>query len=119
MAQEGNGGRNAHHDLANKGEDSKESNGLGTKVHHVDLVMGEHRIEESRNGGNQTRPQGVGKKSDLRDDPIEGGMGCGSNRRPPALVEDGSKGGADLVQGFEIEYERLIDGGSSCRRRAG
>ena len=63
--QEGNGGRNAHHGLADKGEDSKKSNGLGTEMHHMDLVMGKHRVEEGRERGNQASRQGVNKESNL------------------------------------------------------
>ena len=54
MEQQGNGRRNVHHCLAKKSEDSQEGNGLRPEVHHVDLIMGEHRVEESRKGG--TRP---------------------------------------------------------------
>ena len=88
-------------------------------MHHVDLVMRKHHVEEGGKGGNQTRPQGVGKESDLRDNPVKGGMGRGLDHRPPALVEAGGERGADLLQGFQIEYEQLVDGGSGCWRRAG
>ena len=54
MAQKGSRRRNTHHGLANKGENGQESNGFGTQVHHVDLIMGEYNIEEIRKGG--TRP---------------------------------------------------------------
>ena len=105
MAQEGNRRRNPHHGLADEGEDSKQSNGLGAKMHHVDLVMGKHRIEESGKGGNQARPQGVGKESDLHDDPVEGGVRRGPDRCLPALIEAGGKHQTDLLQGFQIEYK--------------
>ena len=52
VTQESNERRNPHHGLADEGEDSKQSNGLGAKMHHVDLVMGKHRIEEGGKGGN-------------------------------------------------------------------
>ena len=74
VAQQGNGRRNAYHRLTNKSKDNQKSNGLRPEVHHADLIMGEHRIEESGKEGNQTRPQGIGEESDLRDDPIKGGM---------------------------------------------
>ena len=88
-------------------------------MHHMDLIMGEHRIEESGKGGNQTRPQGIDKESDLRDNPIKGGMGRRPDCGPAALVEDSGKGRADLVQGFRIEYDRPINGGGHHRRCAG
>lgn len=119
MAQKGNGRRNPHHGLADKGEDSKQSNGLGAKMHHVDLVMGKHRIEEGVKWGNQACLQGVGEELVLRDDPVEGGVRRGPDRRLPALIEVGGKRGADLLQGLQVEYERFVDGGSSRRGRAG
>ena len=75
-------------------------------MHHVDLVMGEHRIEESRERGNEASPQSASKESDLRDDPVEGGMGHRPLFRPSTLVKAGGEGGADLIQGFWIEYQR-------------
>ena len=56
VAQQGNRRRDAYHRLAHKSKDGQEGNGLRPEVHHVDLIMGEHIIEESRKGGNQTRP---------------------------------------------------------------
>ena len=56
MAQQGNRRRDAYHHLAHESKDSQKGNGLRPEVHHVDLIMGEHGIEESRKGGNQTRP---------------------------------------------------------------
>ena len=103
--QQGNGRGNAHHCLANKSEDKQEGNGLRPEVHHVDLIMGKHRIEESGKGGNQARPQGIGKESKLHDDPVEGGVGRGPDRHLPALIEAGGKSGADLLQGLQIEYK--------------
>ena len=78
---------------------------MGIKVQHVDLIMGKHGIEEIRKGGNQTRPQGIGKEPDLREDPVKGGMGRRPDRGPAELVEDGGKSRADLVQGFWVEYD--------------
>ena len=46
-------------------------------MHHVDLIVGKHDIEEIRKGGNQTRPQGVGKIRDLGDYPVDGEVGRG------------------------------------------
>ena len=66
-------------------------------MHHVDLIVGEHDIEEIKKGGNQTRPQGVGKIWDLGNYPVDGEVGCGPGRRPPALIEDGGQGQADLA----------------------
>ena len=91
----------------------------GAKMHHVDLVMGKHRIEEGGKGGNQASPQGIGEESDLRDDPVEGGVGRGPDRHLPALIKVGGKRGADLLQGLQVEYEKFADSGSSCRGRAG
>ena len=58
MAQEGNGRGNAHHGFAYEGEGSKKSNGLGIEMHHMDLVVGKHGIEESRERrhGTQAKP---------------------------------------------------------------
>ena len=39
MAEQGHGGNNAHHGLADEGEDGKEKDGLGSQVQCVDLVM--------------------------------------------------------------------------------
>ena len=41
-------------------------------MHHMDLVMGKHGIEEIGKGGNQSRPQGVGKVPNLGDHPVNG-----------------------------------------------
>ena len=89
----------------NKGEDGKKGNGLGIKMHHMDLIMGKHCIEEGGERGNQASPQGVGKESNLHDDPVKGGMGHRPSRRPSALVEAGGERGLDFLQGFQIEYE--------------
>ena len=78
-------------------------------MHHVDLVMGKNGIEEIGKGGNQSRPQGVGKVLDLGDYSVDGEVGCGPGHRPPALVEDGGQSRADLAQAFSIEYDRPID----------
>ena len=56
MAQEGNRRNNAHHGLANEGKDNEKGNGLGIKMQHVDLVMGEHCVEEGGERGNQASP---------------------------------------------------------------
>ena len=63
-------------------------------------------------GGNQACPQGVGEESDLHDNPVEGGVGRGPDRHLPALIEAGGKGGADFLQGLQVEYEQFVDGGS-------
>ena len=81
-------------------------------MHHVDLIVGKHDIEEIRKGGNQIRPQGVGKILDLADYPVDGEVGRGPGRRPPALVEDSGQSRADLAQAFSVEYDRPIDGRS-------
>ena len=60
-------------------------------MHHVDLIVGEHGIEEIRKGGNQTRPQGVGKIWDLGSYPVDGEVGRGLGRRSPAFIEDGGR----------------------------
>ena len=62
----------------------------------MDLIMGKHGVEEIRKGGNQSRPQGVGEESDLRDDLVEGGMGRGPSHRPSTLVEAGGEGEGDF-----------------------
>ena len=46
-------------------------------MHHMDLVMGKHSVEEIGKGGNQSCPQGVGKVLDLDDYPVNGEVGCG------------------------------------------
>ena len=66
MAQEGNGRSNAHHGFTKKGEDSKKGNELRIKMHHMDLIVGKHNIEEGGERGNQTSPQGVDEESNLR-----------------------------------------------------
>ena len=67
-------------------------------MHYVDLIMGEHDIEEIRKGRNQTRPQGVGKIRDLGGYPADGEVGRGPGRRPPAFIEYGGQSQADLSQ---------------------
>ena len=64
-------------------------------MHHVDLIVGKHGVEEIRKGGNQTRPQGIGKIRDLGGCPVDGEVGCGPGRRPPAFIEDGGQSQAD------------------------
>ena len=81
-------------------------------MHHMDLVMGKHSVEEIGKGGNQSRPQGVGKVPDLGDYFVDGEVGRGPGRRPPAFVEDSGQSRADLAQAFSVEYDRPIDGGS-------
>ena len=57
-------------------------------------------MKKSEKGGNQSRPQGIGEEPDLGDYSVKGEARCGPDRRPPALIEDGVKGRADLVQGL-------------------
>ena len=66
-------------------------------MHHVDLIVGKHDIEEIRKGGNQTRPQGIGKILDLGDYPVNGEVRRGLGRRPPAFVEDSGQSRANLA----------------------
>ena len=103
MAQEGEGRTNAHHGFTNKGKDGEKGNKLGIKMHHMELIMGKHRFEESGERGNQASPQGVDGELNLYDNPVDGGMGCRPNHRPSALVEAGGQCGADLLQGLQIE----------------
>ena len=103
----------------NKGEDGKKGNGLGIKMHHMDLIMGKHCIEEGRERGNQASPQGVDKESNLSDGPVNGGVGCRPNHRVSTLVEAGGERRADLAHGLQIEHQRPADGGLDCGRRAG
>ena len=51
MTKKGHGRGNAHHGLTHKGEDGKESHGLGVEMQHVDLVMFKHHIEEGGERG--------------------------------------------------------------------
>ena len=51
MVKQGHGRGNAHHGLADEGEDGKEDDGLGIEMQRVNLVMREHRIEEIGEGG--------------------------------------------------------------------
>ena len=74
-------------------------------MHHVDLVMGKYGVEEIGKGGNQSRPQGIGEVPTLGGYSVNREVRCGPDRRPPTLVEDGGEGRADLVQGFQIEYD--------------
>ena len=78
--------------------------------------MGKYGVEEIGKGGNQSRPQGISKVLDLGGYPINGEVRRGPDRRPPTLVEDGGKGGTDLIQGFQVEYDQLIDSRSRRRR---
>ena len=78
-------------------------------MQHVDLIVGEHGIEEIRKGGNQTCPQGVGEIWDLGNYPADGEVGRGPGRRSPAFIEDGGQSQADLTQTL---------GGGRQRRRA-
>ena len=82
----------------------------------MDLVTGKQNIEEIGKGGNQPRPQGVGKVPDLSDYSVDGEVGRGLGRRPPSLVEDSGQSRADLAQAFSVEYDRPIDGESRRRR---
>ena len=78
-------------------------------MHHVNLVMGKYGVEEIGKGGNQSHPQGISEVPDLGDYSVNGEVRRGPDRRPPTLVEDGGKGGTDLVQAFQVEYDRLIN----------
>ena len=66
-------------------------------MHHVDLVMRKHNIEEIGKGGNQSRPQSIGEVPDLGDYSVNTEVRRGPDRGPPALVEDGGNGRTDLV----------------------
>ena len=74
-------------------------------MHHMDLVMGKHSVEEISERDNQSRPQGVGKVLDLGDYPVDGEVVCRPGCRPPALIEDGGQSRADLAQAFSVEYD--------------
>ena len=52
VAQLGDRWDDANHSLANEGEDRQKSNGVRTQMHHVDLIMVEHGVEEIGKGGN-------------------------------------------------------------------
>ena len=73
-------------------------------MHHVDLIMGEHDIEEIGKGGNQTRPQGIVKTWDFGSYTVDGEVGHGPGRRPPALIEDGGQSQAVPAQALLVEY---------------
>ena len=85
-------------------------------MHHMDLITGEHNVEEIRKGGNQSRPQGIDEVSDLGGNPVNGEAGRGPGRRPPAFIEDGGQGRADLAQALLIDYDWTIDGGGRGRQ---
>ena len=71
MAEKSHRGSDAHHGLAHKGEDGKESHGLGVKMQHMDLVVFKHCVEEGGERGNQARPKGVDEDWDLGDRPSD------------------------------------------------
>ena len=115
MVQQGNRRKDAHHCLTNESKYHEKSDGFRTQVHHVDLIMGKYIIEEVGKGGNQSRPQGIGKVPNLGGDPVDGEARRGPGRRPPTFIEDGGQGRANLAQALLIDYDWLIDGGG--RRR--
>ena len=77
--------------------------------------MGKRDVQEIIKGGNQSRPQGVGEVSDLSGNPVNREAGRGLGRCPPAFVEDGGQGRADLAHALLIDYDWPVDGGG--RRR--
>ena len=77
--KEGSGRSNAHHGFTDKCEDGKKGNGLRVKMHHVDLIVGNHRIEKGGERRNQASPQGIDGDSNLYDNLVDGGMGCRPN----------------------------------------
>ena len=105
MTEKGHGRSNAHHGLANEGEDGEKGHGLGIKVQHMDLIMGKHGVEEGGERRNQASPQGIDEEWNLGGCPVD----TSSRRRPShhlyPLIEAGGEGGADLVQGFRVEYD--------------
>ena len=111
VAQQGNRRRDAHHGFADEGEDRKEGDGFRTQMQHVDLIVGEHDIEEIRKGGNQTCPQGISEIWDLGNYPADGEVGRGPGRRSPTFIEDGGQSQADLTQ--------TLGGGRQWRGRGG
>ena len=119
MAQEGHRRSNAHHGLADNGEDGEKGDGLGIKVQHMDLIVGKHDIKEGGEGRNQASPQGVDEELDLGGRPISGGSGRRLGHRPSPLVEASSERRANLIHGLLIEHPRLADGGLDGRRWAG
>ena len=115
MAEKGHGRSNAHHGLANKGEDSKKGHRLGIKVQHVDLIMGKHCVEEGGERRNQASPKGVDEEWDLGGCPVDTCKRRRLGHRPSPLIEARGKHGTHLVHGFFVEHQRPANGRLSGR----
>ena len=81
----------------------------------MDLIVGEHGIEEGGERGNQASPQGVDEELDLGGCPVDGGAGLGPGRGPPPFVEVSGERRAHLVHGFLVKHQRPAHGGFNGR----
>ena len=67
MAEECHGRSDAHHGLAQEGEDSKKGHRLRVEMEHMDLIVLEHRVEEGGEGRKKASPEGINEDRDLGD----------------------------------------------------
>ena len=77
VAEQGHEGNNAHHGLADEGEDGEEKDGLGIQVQRVDLVMRDYGVEEIGKGRNQACQEGVEMNQDLSGHHVDHGAEAG------------------------------------------
>ena len=92
---------------------------MGIQVPHMDLIVGEHGVEEGRERRNQASPQGVDEEWNLGGCPLDGGARCGPDHRPPPFVEVTGERWVDLVHGFLVEHQRPTNSGFNDRRWLG
>ena len=78
---------------------------MGTQVQHMDLIVGEHGVEEGGEGRNQANPQGVDEEFDVSGCPVDRGTECRPGRRPPPFVGVSGERGAHLVHGLLVEHQ--------------
>ena len=104
VAEECHGRSDAHHGLAQEGEDVKKGHRLRVEMEHVDLIVLEHRVEEGREGRNQASLEGLNEDRNLGDCPSHPSVRRGPSCRRSPLVETRGKHGAHLVHGLVVEH---------------
>ena len=118
VAEECHGRSDAHHGLAQEGEDGKKGHRLRVEMKHVDLIMLEQRVEEGGEGRNQASPKGFYEDWDLSGNPGHASARRGPSRHLPPLFEAGSEHWTHLVHGLVVEHPRPAEHRRKGRRRS-
>ena len=99
---------NAHEGLAREGKGGEEGDGSRIQMHHVDLEVRNHGVEEVRERRQQASEESVEMKGDFGGLHIDQGTGGGPDHRCLPLVGIGSDGLPNLVQPLLIDHCRPL-----------